>query len=705
MKLTFDAQGVLIDGRREFLVSGEFHYFRVPQEDWRRRMELFKEAGGNCLATYVPWLIHEPEEGNIVFGDQPKRDFARFLETAAAAGLPVIARPGPYQYSELAHHGLPGWLVRNYPALMAKKRDGGDIGEGSVSYMHPLFLEKARRYYRAFAEVVRPYLSSNGGPVAMVQLDNELTGIHVWFHGPDYNPETFGFGTEDGRYPAFLREKYGDVAAVNGAYGTSWASFADARPLSGAERVPQARSDRDYRLCYFRQIGEYMRTLRDWLREDGIGEPLCHNAGSPAMNTFFREAAESLGPDFLLGSDHYYALSQMWSHDNPTPSYFFNVQLSCDTMRSMGGPSIVFEMPGGSPSDMPPILRNDLLACYMANFALGVKGVNYYVYTGGPNFPGTGTTCDLYDYNALVHADGSLNETYFAAADFGKFVHSRRDLLEARRVASVQLGIEFDAYRGACGNAPDPAFPSAAKSWEFAERGLIYSLGCSRLSSEYVDLERPLDKSRPLLIPAMEMMSRTAQRNVADFVLGGGRLLLAPCVPRFDLDLQPCTILADALGLPEVIPCDGFGLVLEYGGLRLYRMDMFGRIECPAGVEPVVTDPETGRVAGCRVKAGKGEVVLLSFSWNATLFSQSEMLERMLGEMGAKPAVESSNRSILTTLFEGPDGKQTVFALNLHASPQSTRLVVYRDGKPAATLDVALEAMQVKALAPGDTAK
>ena len=90
MKLTFDAQGVLIDGRREFLVSGEFHYFRVPQEDWRRRMELFKEAGGNCLATYVPWLIHEPEEGNIVFGDQPKRDFARFLETAAAAGLPNL---------------------------------------------------------------------------------------------------------------------------------------------------------------------------------------------------------------------------------------------------------------------------------------------------------------------------------------------------------------------------------------------------------------------------------------------------------------------------------------------------------------------------------------------------------------------------------------------------------------------------------------
>ena len=701
MKISFDSQSILIDGRREFLVSGEFHYFRVPPEDWRRRMELFKEAGGNCLATYVPWIIHEPEEGRIVFGDQPKRDFARFLETARDAGLAVIARPGPYQYSELAYHGLPEWLVKNYPTLLAKKADETNLAEGSVSYMHPLFLEKARRYYRAFAEVVRPYLASNGGPVVLLQLDNELTGVHVWFYGPDCNPETFGFGTDDGRYPSFLREKYGDIAVLNKAYGTSWTSFADARPLTDAKPVEKARSDRDYRLCYLRQIGEYMRTLKGWLREDGISEPVCHNAANPAMNTFFREAAESLGPDFLLGSDHYYTLNQMWGQENPTPSYFFHAQLSCDTMRTMGGPPVVFEMPGGSPSDMPPILRNDLLACYMTNLSLGMKGVNYYVYTGGPNFPDTGTTCDLYDYNALVHADGSLNETYYAAVDFGHFLKSRPDLLTARRVASVQLGIEFDAYRGACSASPEPELPNAAKAWEFAERGLLYSLTCSKYSSEYVDLEKPLDKSRPLLIASMAMMSQKAQRNVADFVLGGGQLLLAPCVPKYDLDLAPCTILADALGLPEVKAGGKFGRVFEYDGLRLYQMTGLGSIDNAGDGEKLVTDTTTGRVVGCRAKAGKGEVVLLSFSWNAVLFTQSQMLEGMLASMGAKPAVESSNRNVFTTLFEGDDGRQTVFALNLHASPQSTRLIIHRDGKAVKTLDLHLDAMQVQVVDVG----
>ena len=94
MKFSHDSQSVLFDGRREFLLSGEMHYFRMPRADWRRRMRLWKDAGGNFLSTYVPWLIHESEEGRIIFGDRSERDLAGFLETAAEEGLPVILRPG-----------------------------------------------------------------------------------------------------------------------------------------------------------------------------------------------------------------------------------------------------------------------------------------------------------------------------------------------------------------------------------------------------------------------------------------------------------------------------------------------------------------------------------------------------------------------------------------------------------------------------------
>lgn len=46
----------IIDGERRFLISGEFHYFRVPQADWRRRLELWKESGGNAVAILLSAL-------------------------------------------------------------------------------------------------------------------------------------------------------------------------------------------------------------------------------------------------------------------------------------------------------------------------------------------------------------------------------------------------------------------------------------------------------------------------------------------------------------------------------------------------------------------------------------------------------------------------------------------------------------------------
>ena len=51
--ITFDKCCYRIDGHPVYLYSGEFHYFRVPRSDWRKRMQLFKDAGGNCIATYI----------------------------------------------------------------------------------------------------------------------------------------------------------------------------------------------------------------------------------------------------------------------------------------------------------------------------------------------------------------------------------------------------------------------------------------------------------------------------------------------------------------------------------------------------------------------------------------------------------------------------------------------------------------------------
>ena len=695
----FDRIGFKIDGKDQFLVCGEFHYFRVPAEDWKRRMELFKEAGGNCLATYVPWLIHEPEEGKIIWGDVPNRDLIRFLETAKEVGIKVLLRPGPYQYSELVNGGLPDWLLDTYPEILARDIDGNAFYPESVSYLHPKFLEKARIYYRAFAEVVKPYI---GDPVVLLQVDNEVSGIHVWFGSIDYHPVTMGIGTEDGRYPTFLKKKYGTLESINEAYGLQADSWSAIVPVTSAERKDPliCRRMRDYADFYYTTLGEYLALLASWLREDGLITPICHNSANPTMNSMFLETLDAMGEDFLLGSDHYYTLGQHWAQNNPTPQYAIHVYYSMEMMRLMGMPPSVMEMPGGSPSDTPPILPEDLLCCYMTNLAMGMKGVNYYVYTGGPNFPNTGVTCGIYDYNAHVRADGSLNPTYESLKTFGKFMEDHSWIQRGGRRGSAVIGFEWQATR--CRDEEyKGAFFSRTDCWDFARKGIVYTMFCSKYAPELMNLNGQPDLTRPLVVPMPTVMSKAAQQKLIDFAEAGGQLLIVGTLPELDDEYRPCTLLREYLGNPVLRKPRGRSCVVcneEYG--RIYGMTpLHGMDEVPEGAEVLCTELYSGDILGFAKNCGKGRVMYLATQWLMKTFDQAEFFELLLDKLGAKPCVKSSNRNIFTSLIEDESGHRVVLAMNLYSGAQSTEITVYnKDGSIDRTETVTMKPMEVVTL-------
>ena len=605
--LGYDDLSLKVDGKRTFLISGEFHYFRVPKEEWRRRLRLLKDVGGTCVATYIPWCIHEPEEGKILFGDRPERDLDAFLKLVKEEGMMAIVRPGPYQYSELVYAGLPRWLVEGYPEIAFKKKDGMPLRTGAVEYNHPVFLEKARRYFKAVADVIRPHMSENGGPVVLVQLDNELMGLHVW---------------------------------------------------SGA---PKERS-------FFEDAADYLVTLRRWLEEDGIHGPYCHNAGCAAMAGYYEPCVKKLGTDgFLMGYDHYYSLNQFAT--SPNADYFFRAIYACDMMRSYGYPPVGFEIQSGTIGDFAPVLKEDLLACHMSNLAAGLKGINYYVFTGGPNFPGTGSMADIYDYSAPVHADGTLNETYESLRTFGAFVKSHPELLEATRETSVQIGLEWP-------NAAD----CAPVDKKFMNNGMFYSLMQTPYHPQYVLLDRGFDRGKPLVLAGVKSMSAETQRTVADFVLAGGKLLVAPDFPRTDLNGKPCTLLADALGAPpsfaDAVDVQRHPVCLAEG-LRVYGLNPQWRFDAlPAGMRRTLSSEDASTTYGCSWQRGKGRVSQFCATWTALFFLQSDMAGRLVADLGAKPVATSSNRNVFVAAYRLKDGKTGVFAINLHSSPQETTVTL-----------------------------
>ncbi|MBQ6052080.1 MAG: beta-galactosidase [Clostridia bacterium] len=689
MKVEIKNRRFLLDGKEDFLVSGEFHYFRVPAADWEKRMTLFKEMGGNCIATYVPWCVHEMTEGDIVFGDEPQRDLAAFLELCKKFDLPVIVRPGPYCYSELDGSGVPKWVNEKYPEVLARRINGEAFG--SVSYMHPLFFEKAEKYLKAFAKVVRPYLDCNGGPVFSVQLDNEITGTHVWAGTLDYNPQTWGFGKEDGEYAKYLISRYGAIENVNRAYNTSWKSFSEAYPLQrDAKNVYACRSGKDMFDFYLDMCGRYLEKIADCLYGEGVKTLFCHNSGNWNMTGYFEKMLprfEKYGGLFL-GCDHYYNLGQNFENNNPTPYYAMDILRSNDQLLSLGMPQTTLELPGGSLSAFPPILAEDVEACYMINTAMGMKGLNYYIYTGGPNYKNTGNSGDIYDFNALVRADGSINRTYYAAKRFGEFLHSHKFLQSAERHVTVRIACDQEYYRSSqyCYESDN----SQADAKTFMKKGVLYSLLASEYAPGLFDIAHGVpDTDMPLVLCGSDSLSQSSQENIVSFVKNGGKLLVFRALPTLDENYAPCAVLNDFIGIKTEKYTPSSPAECKGMDERVYMLDIKYAV-CPENGDEILVTAK--KPVAIRRKIGKGEVIFCGFDYVLSQFSQVDMLRKLISSLGAKAAVYHSNPHVFTSLLESKSGEKTLFLMNLYSSPQTTDFTF--DGKTFSS--VPLAAMEVK---------
>jgi len=702
----WDKTSYSIDGERRFLVSGEVQYFRVPKPDWEKRLTLLQQAGGNCVATYVPWILHEPAEGDIRFGDCPQRDLEEFLALCGKLGLLVICRPGPYQYAELKYDGLPGWLCEGYPQILARDIHGATFRGSSVSYLHPLFLEKARRWYAAVNPILARHTIARGGPVAMVQIDNELIGIHEWFGGWDYNRETMGIGQAGGRYPLFLERRYADIRGLNSAYGSAYAQFTDVHPLAEAEaeRYAQIRRAKDYQDFYLQTIADYAQTLSQWMREDGIDCQIVHNSANPNMNSYFLETAQRLGDRFLLGSDHYYNLDQDWNQNNPTPQYAINVFYSNEMLRLMGYPATIFELPGGSFSDWPPVTPEDVLCCYMTNTALGMKGSNYYIFTGGPNPAGVSHQGDIYDYGASVSATGEIRPTYAAQKEYGRFLADHAWLAGAGREADFEIGLDWEQSRSRhyFDDSGERVFSNTA-AWSFVRKGILTTAFCASYSANFVDLsDLGAPAGRPLVVAASACMAADRQAALVRYVEQGGSLLLAPVIPWMDENAQPCTILSDHLQASGFERFTKTSPVITAGPVHNILMNgsMWANASRPPAAQMIAFEEATAQELGWMHTTPSGGAVLwLGFHWKHAKHEHTDMLRYLLAKLGcADPLVRCSNPNVWTSL-RGDGEQRMLFVMNLLSARMSADVSVRAsDGAYATSARVDLRPMEVVAL-------
>jgi beta-galactosidase len=163
----------LLDGQRFQIRCGEVHAPRVPREYWRHRLQMCKAMGLNTVCAYLFWNMHEPRPGQFDWFGQA--DAAEFCRIAQEQGLWVILRPGPYSCAEWEMGGFPWWLLKDED-IKLRTRD-------------PRYMTAVNRYLKEVGRVLGPLQVTKGGPILMVQVENE-----------------YGFFAKDATYMGELRQ-------------------------------------------------------------------------------------------------------------------------------------------------------------------------------------------------------------------------------------------------------------------------------------------------------------------------------------------------------------------------------------------------------------------------------------------------------------------------------------------------------------------
>jgi beta-galactosidase len=210
-----------IDGQKTLLVSGEMHFGRVQLEDWDTRIKQAKAMGLNTISFYLFWNLCEPEEGKFVFSGMS--DVRRVLQLCQENGMWAILRPGPYCCAEVEYGGIPYWTLK-YP-------------EVPIRSTHPKWLEWSKRYIEQVYKQVGDLQVTKGGPLLMVQMDNEfgmigrgdnsyIAELQKIFEGVGFDTQLFvceSGGPGGASMPGVLRGPNGYTGARAGRGGNNLA--------------------------------------------------------------------------------------------------------------------------------------------------------------------------------------------------------------------------------------------------------------------------------------------------------------------------------------------------------------------------------------------------------------------------------------------------------------------------------------------------
>jgi beta-galactosidase len=672
LKVDIAKNCLIAAGRKLLLRAGELHYTRVAKDQWADRLSRMRKAGLNAVSTYFMWNWHETEEGAFDFTGKshPKRDVKNYLDLVGESGLMLLARPGPWVCAEWVNGGLPQWLLDKHPEILsldsALRVTSRLVPHAPVvSYLHPTYLQYVRKWFDQIIPLLDDFDTKYPSKLLMIQADNETCyGFHPSPFDADYNPVNIGSkeGGAEGLYHAWLRRKYREISALNKYYGTQYRDFVQVE----APRA-QPRS-RDALLAVFDWtafkedvITEFLERIADMFRELGIKVPVYVNEQMNYGNV----------TNIAKKSRHLFDGIDMY------PNFIRDVHEANERVvepieilkaQSPDKYPACFEFQGGwYNAKIPP---NTTHLHQRLGFAHGLKGLSYYMWAGGTNPRGWGTSGESYDYDCAIREDGSDGRRQAVMSLFLNFTHANEEtILESEKVAEVGLAY-YHPY----------AYWCASLNSRLA--GLAYNIGSEQnrlnlfedtlesigFNFEYFDLEyagsRVASKYKLLVIPLYDFLDEHLQKNLLNFAANGATVLIGPNIPHHGRNMEPCTVLWDALKIRPLETAETESVeLIDSGKLSVPKVTLL-KAESEEAL-PIAKVSGSKETCGYLKKIGNGQVIALGFLPRPQDNQGMDALRSFFADLKIEPRVRSRKPEVNVVERISPDGSALLYVTNL----------------------------------------
>lgn len=682
MSLHASKEYFIKDGKPFFLISGEIHYFRLDPKLWEKHLRLLKQSGANTTSTYIPWDWHEYEEGKFDFTGEtnPARNLIGYIKLCKKVGLDLIVKPGPYILAEYEAEGLPGWLLKRINKnTFALDEFGEIISPNLVSYMTDEFLDFTFRWYDKIMPVIADYQSSNGGPIIMMQVCNEI-GVFQWLSGKiDYNPTVIKL------YKKFVLEKYNSIKVLNSVYGTDYSSFERVNaPVGRIENKQEYCAYFDFHLFYRHYFAFYLDVLVKKIRSYNITIQLSHNipgwiygnaAELPMLISTYEEIMRTRS-DVVFGLDH---IPEFVSYRNAHSDHACNKIL--EAMQTYG-PVWAAEFQSGTREYQVKCDAKDMETFYFASLAHGLKGFNYYMFSQGINPKEKGFNGKTFYYQTPLDPKAAKTQLYNAVKKVDDFINKENEELLISEVKSEicvgfykpyfytelttsQLLKDKKLDVGRLGLLYDPRLVRE----EILFNGLLRGLQTLNFNYDISDLENTsvenLLKYKQLWVVTTEFMDGDTQKFLADYVKKGGHLILYPAIPTLDLYLNPCSVLKDELRIEfekSISPNKVDAFDIEDVFTVFQEKQIFQRGDAKT---ESVSITKTGEVCGIRKRIGNGVATILGYAFGYTTDEHLQLIEKLVSLDRIKRQAKVSDHDIQFVIRKSTKYSY-IFLLNYH---------------------------------------